>query len=78
MNLPLYVLLVMYNVPAYPPGLHDLHEEFKFIKIHFLPLDTILLFHFIEQQVIFNITKFYIKTLFQCCFMVTEGTISFL
>ena len=40
-NLPLKVLLVMDNAPAHPPGLEDdLLEEFKFIKVKFLPPNT--------------------------------------
>ena len=39
-NLPLKVLLVMDNAPAHPPGLEDLLEGFKFIKVNFLPPNT--------------------------------------
>ncbi|PNF37791.1 hypothetical protein B7P43_G10140 [Cryptotermes secundus] len=73
-NLPLHVLLVMNNAPAHPPGLQDDPEEFKFIKIQFLPPNTTPLLQPIDQQVISNFKKLYTKALFKRCFEVTEGT----
>lgn len=74
-NLPLKVLLVMDNAPAHPPGLEDdLLEEFKFIKVKFLPPNTTPLLQPMDQQVISNFKKLYTKALFQRCFEVTEGT----
>lgn len=75
MNLPLHVLLVMDNAPAHPPDVQDnLPEEFKFIKFQFLPPNTTALFQPMDQQVISNFKKLYIKALFEQCFKVTEGT----
>ncbi|PNF38060.1 hypothetical protein B7P43_G00349 [Cryptotermes secundus] len=75
MNLPLHVLLVMDNAPAHPPDLQDdLLEEFKFIKIQFLPRNTTPLLQPMDQQVISNFKKLYTKALFEHCFEVTEGT----
>lgn len=75
MNLPLHVLLVMDNAPAHPPGIqNDLPEEFKFIKIQFLPPNTTPLLQPMDQQVISNFKKLYTKALFEHCFQVTEET----
>ncbi|XP_071977828.1 methionine aminopeptidase 1D, mitochondrial isoform X1 [Engystomops pustulosus] len=74
-NLPLKVLLVMDNSPAHPPGLEDdLLEEFKFIKVKFLPPNNTPLLQPMDQHVISNFKKLYTKALFQQCFEVTEGT----
>lgn len=73
-NLSLHVLLVMDNAPVHSPGLqNDLLEEFKFIKIQFLPPNTTLLIQPMDQQFISNF-KLYTKALFNHCFEVTEGT----
>ncbi|PNF38634.1 hypothetical protein B7P43_G02310 [Cryptotermes secundus] len=75
MKLPLRVLLVMENAPAHSPDLQDdLLEEFKFIKIQFLPPNTTPLLQPMDQQVISNFKKLYTKALFERCFEVTEGT----
>ncbi|KAM4048885.1 tigger transposable element-derived protein 1-like [Anomaloglossus baeobatrachus] len=74
-NLPLKVLLVMDNTPAHSPGLEDdLLEEFKFIKVKFLPPNITPLLQPLDQQVISNFKKLYTKALFQQCFEMTEGT----
>ncbi|GFT22739.1 tigger transposable element-derived protein 1 [Nephila pilipes] len=40
-NLPVEALLILDNAPAHPPNLEDdIHEEFKFIKILYLPPNT--------------------------------------
>ncbi|XP_007424618.1 tigger transposable element-derived protein 1-like [Python bivittatus] len=73
-NLPLKALLVMDNAPAHPPGLEDdLLEEFKFIKVKFLPPNITPMLQLMDQQVISNFKKLYTKALFQRCFEVTEG-----
>lgn len=52
-NLPLKCLLVMDNAPAHPTGLEDdLSVKFDFIKVQFLPSNTISLIQPIDQQVI--------------------------
>ena len=57
-NLLLQVLLLMDNAPAHPPGLEeDLLEEFKFIKIMFLPPNTTPVLQPMDQQVIANFKK---------------------
>ncbi|KAM4030834.1 tigger transposable element-derived protein 1-like [Anomaloglossus baeobatrachus] len=74
-NLPLKVLLIMDNAPAHPPGLEDdLLEEFKFIKVKFLPPNITPLLQPMNQQIISNFKKLYTKALFQRCFNVTEAT----
>ncbi|XP_030179530.1 tigger transposable element-derived protein 1-like [Lynx canadensis] len=74
-NLPLKALLVMDNAPAHPPGFEDdLLEEFEFIKGKFLPPNTTPILQPMDQQVISNFKKLYIKALFQQCFEVTKGT----
>ncbi|KAM9457775.1 tigger transposable element-derived protein 1-like isoform 1-T1 [Clarias gariepinus] len=74
-DLPLKVLLILDNAPAHPPGLEDdLLEEFKFIKIKFLPPNTTLLLQPMNQEVISNFKTLYTKALFQRCFEVTIGT----
>ena len=68
-------LLVMDNEPAHPPGLEeDLLDEYKFIKIRFLPPNTMPLIQPMDQQVISNFKKIYIKFLFHRCFNITEST----
>ncbi|GBM08269.1 Tigger transposable element-derived protein 1 [Araneus ventricosus] len=75
MNLPLHVLLIMDNSPAHPPDLQDhLLEEFKFIKILFLPPNTTQLLQPMNQQVLSSFKKLYTKALFERCFEVTEVT----
>ncbi|PNF27366.1 hypothetical protein B7P43_G01189 [Cryptotermes secundus] len=75
MNLPLHVLRVMDNAPTHPLDLqNDLLEEFKFIRIQFLPPNTTPLLQPMDQQVISNFKKLYTKVLFERCFEVTEGT----
>ncbi|CAL7938614.1 unnamed protein product [Xylocopa violacea] len=75
MNLPLRVLLVMDDAPAHPVGLQDdLLEEFNFIRIQFLPSNIASLLQPMNQLVISNFKKLYIKILFEHCFEMTEGT----
>ena len=64
-NLPLKCLLVMDNAPAHPPCLEeDLLVEFKFIKIQFLPPNTMPLIQPMDQMVISNSKNLYTKFLF--------------
>ncbi|PNF21961.1 hypothetical protein B7P43_G01794 [Cryptotermes secundus] len=75
MNLPLHVLLLMDNALAHPPDLQDdLLEEFKFIKIQFLPPNTTPFLQPMDHQVISNFKKLYTKALFKRCLEVMEGT----
>ena len=74
-GLPLKCLLVMDNAPAHPPGLEDdLLEEFRFIKVKFLPPNTTPILQPMDQQVISNFKKLYTKFLFRRCFDVTDAT----
>lgn len=74
-NLPLKCLLVLDNAPAHPPGLEEnLHSDFSFIKVCYLPPNTTPLLQPMDQQVIANFKKLYTKQLFRRCFEVTEST----
>ena len=74
-NLPLKCLLILDNAPAHPPGLEeDILDEFKFIKVLYLPPNTTPILQPMDQQVISNFKKLYTKHLFQRCFEVTENT----
>ncbi|UYV66257.1 PARVA [Cordylochernes scorpioides] len=65
----------MDNAPAHPQSLKDhLLDEFKFIEVRFLPPNTTPLLQPMDQQVISNFKKIYIKELFQRCFELTEET----
>ncbi|XP_064090690.1 tigger transposable element-derived protein 1-like [Macrobrachium nipponense] len=74
-DLPFKALLVMDNAPAHPPSVEeDLLDEFKFIKVKFLPANTTPILQPMDQQVIANFKKLYTKAMFQRCFEMTEGT----
>lgn len=74
-NLPMQALLVLDNAPAHPPNLEDdILEEFKFIKVLYLPPNTTPILQPMDQQVISNFKKLYTKHLFRRCFEVTENT----
>ncbi|XP_035210407.1 tigger transposable element-derived protein 1-like [Stegodyphus dumicola] len=74
-NLPKQALLILDNAPAHPPNLEDdLLEEFKFIKVLYLPPNTTPILQPMDQQVISNFKKLHIKHIFQRCFEVTENT----
>ena len=74
-DLPLKALLVLDNAPAHPPTLEDdILEEFKFIKVLFLPPNTTPILQPMDQQVIANFKKLYTKHLFRQCFDITENT----
>lgn len=74
-NLPLKCLLVLDNAPAHPPGLEaNIHPDFSFIKVLYLPPNTTPLLQPMDQQVIANFKKLYTKHLFRRCFEVTEST----
>ena len=64
-NMLLKPLLIMDN-SVHPPGFdNNLLEEFEFIKVKFLPLNTTPVVQPMYQQVISNFKKFYTKALFQ-------------
>jgi hypothetical protein len=68
----LKALLEMDNTPGHPQGLEeDLNAECGFIQVTFLPPNTTLLIQPMDQQVISNFKKLYIKAPFQRCFEVT-------
>ncbi|XP_068211841.1 tigger transposable element-derived protein 1-like [Palaemon carinicauda] len=74
-NLPLKCLLVLDNGPGHPSGLEeDILDEFRFIKVLYLPPNTTPLLQPIDQQVISNFEKLYMKHLFKKCFDVTDNT----
>ncbi|GFT04802.1 tigger transposable element-derived protein 1 [Nephila pilipes] len=74
-GLPLKCVLLLDNAPAHPPGLEDvILDEFKFIKIVYLPPNTTSTLQPMDQQVISNFTKLFTKHLFKRCFKVTENT----
>ena len=74
-NLPLKCLLCLDNAPAHPPGLEDdILDEYKFIKVMYLPPNTTPILQPMDQQVISNFKKLYTKHLFKQCFNVTQST----
>lgn len=74
-NLPLKCVLLMDNAPAHPPNVEeDLDPTYNFIKIKFLPPNTTPLLQPMDQQVISNFKKAYMKALFSRCFQVTNDT----
>ncbi|CAG6006743.1 unnamed protein product [Menidia menidia] len=73
-NLPLKCLLCLDKAPAHPPGLEDdIFDEFKFIKVLYLPPNTTPILQPMGQQVISNFKKLYTKYLFKQCFDVTQS-----
>ncbi|XP_045104973.1 tigger transposable element-derived protein 1-like, partial [Portunus trituberculatus] len=74
-GLPLKCVLLLDNAPGHPPGLaDDLLDEFKFIKVVYLPANTTSILQPMDQQVISNFKKLFTKHLFKRCFEVTENT----
>ncbi|XP_068224266.1 tigger transposable element-derived protein 1-like, partial [Palaemon carinicauda] len=74
-NLPLKCLLCLDNVSAHSPGLEDdIIDQFKFIRVLYLPPNTTLIRQPMDQQVISNFKKLYTKHLFKQCFNVTQST----
>ncbi|XP_070607669.1 tigger transposable element-derived protein 1-like [Erythrolamprus reginae] len=74
-ELPLQALLLLDNAPGHPPALQDdILEEFQFVKVVFLPPNTTSILQPMDQQVIANFKKLYMKHLFRRCFDVTENT----
>ena len=68
-------LLILDNAPAHPPGLEDdILDEFKFVKVLYLPPNTTAILQPMDQQVIANFKKLYTKHLFCRCFEITEST----
>ncbi|XP_045594385.2 tigger transposable element-derived protein 1-like [Procambarus clarkii] len=74
-QLPLKALLVLDNAPAHPPQMRDeLYPENQFIAIKFLPPNTTPLFQPMDQEVIANFKKLYMKALLERCVDVTNNT----
>jgi len=74
-GLPEKVVLILDNAPAHPPHLEEnLDEEYNFIKIKFLPPNTTAILQPMDQCVISNFKKLYIKALFERCFEVITDT----
>ncbi|XP_069188784.1 tigger transposable element-derived protein 1-like [Procambarus clarkii] len=74
-QLPLKALLVLDNAPAHPPQMRDeLYPENQFITIKFLPPNTTPLLQPMDQKVIANFKKLYMKALLERCVDVTDNT----
>ena len=74
-SLPLKCVLLLDNAPGHPPELEDdLLDEFKFIKVVYLPANTTSILQPMDQQVISNFKKLFMKHLFKHCFEVVEST----
>uniref|UniRef100_A0A5F8G8Y5 HTH CENPB-type domain-containing protein n=1 Tax=Monodelphis domestica TaxID=13616 RepID=A0A5F8G8Y5_MONDO len=74
-NLPLKALLVLDNAPAHSPNLtEDILYEFNFIKVLYLPPNTTPILQPMDQQVISDFKKLFMKQLFRQCFEITEST----
>ncbi|XP_069182767.1 tigger transposable element-derived protein 1-like [Procambarus clarkii] len=74
-QLPLKALLVLDNAPAHPCQLQDdLFPENQFITIKFLPPNTTPLLQPMDQQVIANFKKLYMKALLERCVHVIDTT----
>ncbi|XP_068216312.1 tigger transposable element-derived protein 1-like [Palaemon carinicauda] len=59
-------LLCLDNAPAQPPGLEDDDiDQFKFIRVLYLPPNTTPILQPMDQQVLSNFKKFYMKDLFK-------------
>ncbi|XP_067947244.1 tigger transposable element-derived protein 1-like [Watersipora subatra] len=75
MKLSMKCLLILDNAPGHPPGLEEnIFDEYKFIKVFYLPPNTTPLLQPMDQQVISNFKKLYTKYLFKKCFDVTDNT----
>lgn len=65
--------MLLDNAPAHPPGLEeDLTGYYDFIQVKFLPPNTTPRIQPMDQQVISNFKKFYVKAPFKRCFEVTS------
>ncbi|XP_064111400.1 tigger transposable element-derived protein 1-like [Macrobrachium nipponense] len=73
-KLTMKALLILDNAPAHPLVLKMILEEFQFIKVLYLPPNTTSVLQPMDQQVISNFKKLYMKHLFRRCFEVTENT----
>lgn len=74
-KLPMKAVLILDNAPAHPPDLEDnILDEFKFVKVLYLPPSTTALLQPMDQQVIANFKKLYTKHMFRRCFEVTDNT----
>ena len=74
-GLPMKTLLILDNAPGHPSNLHDeILENFRFIKVLYLPPNTTPILPPMDQQVISNFKKLYIKHMFRRCFNVLGYT----
>nr|XP_045614740.1 tigger transposable element-derived protein 1-like [Procambarus clarkii] len=74
-QLPLKALLVLDNAPAHPPQMQEeLFPENQFITIKFLPPNTTSLLQPLDQKVIANFKKLYMKALLERCVDVIDNT----
>nr|XP_023656335.1 tigger transposable element-derived protein 1-like isoform X2 [Paramormyrops kingsleyae] len=74
-GLPLRAVLLMDNAPAHPRTVDsEISNEFDFITIKFLPPNTTPFIQPMDQQVIVNFKKLYMKALFQSCFQITSDS----
>ena len=74
-QLPLKFLLVLDNAPYHSPNFeNDLVDEFNFIYVKYLQLNSTPPIQPINQQIIANFKTIYTKALFRKCFQVTNDT----
>nr|XP_045614236.1 tigger transposable element-derived protein 1-like [Procambarus clarkii] len=74
-QLPLKALLVLDNAPAHPPQMREeLYPKNQFITIKFLPPNTTPLLQPMDQKVIANFKKLYMKALLERCVDVIDNT----
>ncbi|XP_068235575.1 tigger transposable element-derived protein 1-like [Palaemon carinicauda] len=74
-SLSMKCLLGLDNASCHPPGLEeDLLDEYRFIKILYLPPNTTPLLWPMDQQEISSFKKLYMKHLLKMCFDGTDNT----
>lgn len=67
-DLSMKTLLILSNFPRHPSNIYDeILGNFKFIKVLYLPLNTIPILQPKDQQVICKFKKLYSKHLFRWC-----------
>lgn len=72
-DLPLKALLVLDNAPGHDPDLAaSVEAEFSFVQVLFLPPNTTSLLQPMDQNVIANFKKNYLKKVFAKCFEETD------
>ncbi|XP_042229138.1 tigger transposable element-derived protein 1-like isoform X1 [Homarus americanus] len=71
-KLPLKALLLMDNAPGHDPELAStLEARFDFVKVLFLPPNTTSVMQPMDQNVISNFKKLYMKMMFRRCYQAT-------